>query len=342
MTCSKRTFMALAWHLRAILLVPLALATPLADAQPGAQQTPFSAFVPPDINAPPKGDWPVTFSSPQGDAPGVTIPGAYFKPVGTPRGAVVIVNAAVGWTDAREGNYGRALSSAGYGVLVIDTYGPRAIVNTQGDNAKLSAYAQARDAFAARRYLISLGLPADRMAVMGTGRGGTIALLAADRTFVPDETDRFSLAIAISAGCMFHPRAPKPGASVFMAIADKDNVAGVSPCRDLAKEYAAAGGSVAVKTYPGASNSFEGHPVMVRMVRDHFMETFVDCKVPVEADGRASLNARLFAESDYAALISEMRRVCMKRGGITWTNLTQKANVTLDVIDFLDANFRRQ
>ena len=76
MTCSKRTFMALAWHLRAILLVPLALATPLADAQPGAQQTPFSAFVPPDINAPPKGDWPVTFSSPQGDAPGVTIPGA--------------------------------------------------------------------------------------------------------------------------------------------------------------------------------------------------------------------------------------------------------------------------
>jgi acetyl esterase/lipase len=44
-----------------------------------------------------------------------------------------------------------------------------------------------RDAFAAKRYLISNGYAADRTAVMGTGRGGTIALLAADRTFMKDE-----------------------------------------------------------------------------------------------------------------------------------------------------------
>ena len=109
-------------------------------------------------------------------------------------------------SDYREGYYGRALSSAGYAVLAIDTYAPRQVTYVERDGSKLSTYAQALDAFAARKYLISLGYPPDRMAVMGTGRGGTIALLAADRTFVRNQKDRFDLAMPISAGCIFHPR----------------------------------------------------------------------------------------------------------------------------------------
>jgi hypothetical protein len=38
--------------------------------------------------------------------------------------------------------------------------------------------------------------------------------------------------------------------------------------------------------------------------------------------------------------MEEMRKSCIKRGGSGWTNLTQKANVTLDLIEFLDSNFR--
>ena len=70
------------------------------------------------------------------------------------------------------------------------------------------------------------------------------------------------------------------------------------------------------------------------------METFVDCSVAVEPDGR-SYNGKIFAESDTAALIVEMRKSCIERGGSGWTDLTQKATVTFDLIEFLDANFRR-
>jgi hypothetical protein len=38
--------------------------------------------------------------------------------------------------------------------------------------------------------------------------------------------------------------------------------------------------------------------------------------------------------------MEEMRKSCVKRGGSGWTNLTQKANVTLDLIEFLDSDFR--
>jgi hypothetical protein len=147
--------------------------------------------------------------------------------------------------------------------------------------------------------------------------------------------------MAITAGCVFHPREPKPGANIFLAVAEKDDITGVKPCQDLANEYAAVGGKVTVKVYSGASNGFDGAITIVRMFRDPVTETFMDCNVLVEPDGRSTYNGKTFAESDYSALIVEMRKSCIKHGGSGWTNPTRKANVTLDLIEFLDSNFRR-
>ena len=47
-----------------------------------------------------------------------------------------------------------------------------------------------------------------------------------------------------------------------------------------------------------------------------------------------------FAEGDTQGLLAEMRRSCVKRGASGWTNTTQKANLTLDLIEFLDSKFR--
>lgn len=324
--------------LSAIAVIGAALVGVHAHAQPQLPPVPVLA---PGIYASPQGGETVSFRSPQGGATDRLIPAVLFKPAGAPVGAVVIVNSPSGWLDAREGHYARSLSTAGYAALVIDTYGPRGIASTQADNAQLSTFAQTRDAFAARKYLISIGYPADRVAIMGTGRGGTIALLAADRTFLQDEKERFALAIAVTAGCLFHPREPRAGATIFMALAEKDEINGVQPCQRLASEYAAAGGQVVVKIYSGASNGFDGHPAIVRMVRDPLVETFVNCYVSVEPDGRSTYNGKTFAENDSGSLIMEMRKSCIKHGGSGWTNVTRKANVTLDLIEFLDANFRK-
>lgn len=316
----------------------------VATALYGQPQLPSSIGARPGVTVPtseqPQGGKRVTFTSPQANAADLSIDAMLYKPDAAARGAVVVVNATPGWSDFREGQYARALSSAGYAVLAIDTYGPRGITGIQSDNAKLSTFAQARDALAAKKYLVSIGYPADRMAVMGTGRGGTIALLVADRTFVQNEGERFAAAMAISASCIFRPKTPKPASRVFIAIGAKDDVAGVQPCKDFANEFANAGGHIDVKVYPGASSGFDGHPDVLGVARDPFMETFVNCSVAVEPDGRSSYNGKIFAESDTAALIGEMRRSCIKRGGSGWTNLTQKAAVTFDLIEFLDANFR--
>jgi dienelactone hydrolase len=333
---------------RAIAPAVVALFAAGGHAQP--DQTvlpPFGGGVNPGTkfmttHAQPQGGALVSFKSSQDDASELSINGVLFKPAGAARGAVVIVNSADGWSDVREGHYARSISSAGYAVLAIDTFGPRGIKEASTDNTRITTYEQAREAFAAKRYLVSLGYPADRIAVMGADRGGTIALLAADRTYMQKaKEERFAVAIAVGPACFLHPRQPKPSASVFIAIGDRNQVTGVKPCEDLANEYAAAGGKSTVKVYAGATSGFDGDPALRVMYRYVATETFADCNVVVEPDGRSVYQGKTFEETDSSALFLEMRKSCVRRGASGYTNVTQKANVTLDLIDFLDANLPR-
>lgn len=288
----------------------------------------------------PLGGTPFSINSSQQGAPALTIPGILYKPPEQAKGAVVIIGAGGGISNNREGHYARSLSSAGYAVAIIDTYRPRGVMSTISDNSLISVFDQVRDAFAARKFLVDGGYPADRIAVMGSGRGGTIALLAADKTFVPSVTDkRFALALAVSPGCFFHPRTPKPVGSVFIGTGEKDSIVGQVGCQDWIKEYTAAGGKVTTKSYKGAASGFDGDPRDLQMFRESTIETFVNCRVDVDGDGRATYDGKSFSESQFAALIAQMRKSCIGRGGDGYTNLTQKANLTLDLIEFLDSNF---
>lgn len=320
-----------------------------AHAQQGGSVTPSrpgdSRYANPWGPSPPSSPIPfggvaVNFKAPQASTPGLLISAYLFKPAERAKGAVVIIGAGGGVSNNREGHYARSLSSAGYMVLVVDSYGARGVQSTTEDNAAVSIFDQALDAFAARKLLIDAGNSADRIAVMGSGRGGTVALLAADRTFVRGADDkRFVIAMAISPGCIFHPLKPKPVASVFIALGDRDNIVGEARCNEWVKEYAAAGGKVISKVYRGAASGFDGDPVDIRMFNFPKIETFVDCRVDVDPDGRSVYVGQSFEESQFAALVEQMRKSCIRRGGSGYTNLTQKANVTLDLIDFLDSNF---
>lgn len=66
------------------------------------------------------------------------------------------------------------------------------------------------------------------------------------RAFGPPEGDRsFALAMAVTPSCLLRPRAPKPLASVFIGLAEKDSLNGAQGCQEIAAEFAAAGGKVA-------------------------------------------------------------------------------------------------
>ena len=201
----------------------------------------------------------------------------------------------------------------------------------------------ARDAFAARRLLIARGIVSDRTAIMGGSRGGTIALLAADRTFLPAETERFQAAIAFYPGCNFRVRAPKPASALFMLEGERDNYTGVKPCQDIAEDYEKAGGKVALKIYPDSTHDFDGDPAHNRMFRDSRAETFINCVAAVEDDGTLVFEGRRFdGDRGFADLVVYLRQQpCAGHGVTMWSNLKQREIAGHDVVEFLNTTFPR-
>ena len=288
----------------------------------------------------PQGGTAITFSPSIEGVGGLASPGVMDKPAGPPTGAIVIVSGGNGWSDNREGHYARSFSSAGFAVLVIDTNRPRGVTSTMSDYAAVSIFDQLQDAYAARRELVDAGFRPDRIAIMGAGRGGTIALMAADKAFGQMHGDkRFALAMAVTPSCVLRPREPQPVASVFVGLAEKDSLNSLSGCQDAAKAFAASGGKITSKVYPGAASGFDGEPSITRLVHDPQVENFTNCTVTVETNGRSSLDGKSFTNLEFVALVAQMRKSCAKRGAFGYTNLTQKANLTLDLIDFLESNF---
>lgn len=309
--------------LRRAIALCLVLALPIAAATAQAQQ--------------PQGGTPVTFDTQDASGRALALAGQLWlpaEPAQTAKGAVVLVHGSAGWTDQREGHHARALQAAGYAALAIDAFGPRSIRTTTDDQSQVSSLQMARDAFAARAFLIERGFAAPTLAVMGFSKGGAAALFAADRTFLARQEQRFAAAIAFYPACNTRPRAPKPASTVYLALAEKDDYAGVQPCEALAAAYREAGGKIDVKVYADAAHGFDGDPAHSAMIRLRFAENYIDCTVLVEEDGSHTYAGKRYARND-PALLADMRGTCVKKGASVWTHARQKEAATRDVIDFL-------
>lgn len=292
-------------------------------------------------NAQPTGGTNVSFSSRDASGNPLLVGGHLWAPQGSAKGAIVLVHGSSGWTDHREGHYGRALSAAGYAALAIDTFGPRGITGTVEDQSRLSSVEMMRDAFAARRFLVQQGYPSDRIGVMGFSKGGMVALYSADRNYLPEETDRFAVSIPFYPGCLVRLRVPKPASVMFLVLGDKDDYTGVEPCQQVANDYSKAGGNVTVKVYPGAAHGFDGHPKMTGRIDVRLAENHMNCLVYLEENGNFTFEGKQYSQPNDPAMVREMRKSCIRKGASVWTNLRQKEAATRDVIAFLDGLFAK-
>jgi len=292
-------------------------------------------------HAQPTGGTDVSFNSRDASANALVVRGHLWVPAGAAKGAVVLVHGSGGWTDHREGHYGRALSAAGYAALAIDSFGARGVTGTAEDQTLVTAADMIRDSFAARRLLIERGFPADRTAIMGFSKGGMVALYAADRNYVPEETERFAASLPFYPGCLIRLRVPKPASTMFMVLGDKDDYTGVKPCQQVADDYRQAGGNVTVKIYPGAAHAFDGNPKHTGRIDLRWVENYMDCEMFLEEDGSFTYRGQRYPRSNDPELVKQLRKTCARKGASVWTNLRQKEAATRDAIAFLDGLFAR-
>lgn len=271
-----------------------------------------------------------------------TVPAVLWKPSGAPLGAVILVHGSGGWSDYREGALGKLLAERGFIALAIDYFSPRGISATMERQGGALASHVALEAFAAKGFLISMGITSDKIAILGFSLGGVVAHYTSDRTFFPDRKDQFYASIAYYPGCILHPIKPQPISKLFFLLGDSDNWTGFESCKELARDYASAGGDVKLKVYEKSSHGFDDHPNLTQLTYLPKIETYVNCQAPINAERIVTFNGKKydFPKEDLA-VVRAMQRSCTKFGASIWTNTTAKQSATSDVVDFLMATIAK-
>jgi len=158
-----------------------------------------------------------------------------------------------GEINARENDWSQRLTSAGYAVLLVDSFGPRGIKALCNDRERsLTPAGRARDAFAAIDWLEKQSFAAkQRIALIGWSNGGSTALRVAGAP----EAKRLRHVIAFYPGCRVILKRgwqAQTDTAIFQGLADDWTPA--APCEELARV-----GGARFVGFPGAFHDFD-HP----------------------------------------------------------------------------------
>jgi dienelactone hydrolase len=220
-----------------------------------------------------------------------TIFGYLFRPAGAQaerRPAVVIVHGSGGVRQVQMGFWAGELNALGVVALVTDSFTPRGVDSTVEDQSRVTSFQMTRDAFAALAFLSRQEfVDAKRVALMGMTKGGTVALLAADRQWQRTAAGHaFAAHLPLYPSCTLQYRNPRPTAPVLMLIGERDNYTGVKLCAAYTERLRAAGGRAELKVYPGAHHGFDGDPSSEREFFLARAENYSDCVIFIEDDGK--------------------------------------------------------
>jgi carboxymethylenebutenolidase len=222
------------------------------------------------------------------DGPGkLTLTGYLFLPA-APEGrvpAIVLMHGRAGaYSSLAKGRYdattltkrhvfwGRFWAARGYVALLVDGFGPRGYpagfaARSYSDRPEAVNEVTVRplDAYAALAYLRGRAdVDPARIALQGWSNGGSATLAAMAETTLQavgtSPGQAFVGALAFYPACKLHDAfkdSYRPYAPVRVFSGDDDEEVSAARCKRLVDDSRAAGGDIAITTYPGATHDFD-------------------------------------------------------------------------------------
>ncbi|WP_293801272.1 dienelactone hydrolase family protein [uncultured Bosea sp.] len=189
-----------------------------------------------------------------------------------------------GAVGARESDWSERLTSAGYAVLLVDSFGPRGIQALCNERERsLTPAGRARDAFAAIDWLDKQSFAAkQRIALIGWSNGSSTALRVAGAS----EAKRLRHVIAFYPGCRVILKRgwqAQTDTAIFQGLADDWTPA--APCEELARS-----GGARFVGFPGAYHDFD-HPSLPLRERKAAYSQRPDGLVTIGSDPKARAEA---------------------------------------------------
>ncbi len=256
--------------------------------------------------------------------------------------AMIVAHGSGGVTESREGEWARRINSIGAAALVIDSFGPRGIVETATDQSRLSTWADVADALNGLKMLASDSrIDPRRIGIIGFSKGAHVALWTAlepVRRSVISDSLKFALHVAVYPGCSTRFVASAvTGAPVSFHLGEKDDYTPIAPCRDYARWFESRGAPTTLTIYPGAYHGFD-RPSEVRWFAK--VQTGGDCTAEVDLDTGQWRRFDTDAVSSDVSALRDYHRRCAQRGAHIGGNAEAARQLVDNVLRFLKDKFR--
>ena len=213
----------------------------------------------------------------------LTLPTEADEGVAVP--AVIFVHGASGplprhqqWLDL--------IHEMGIATVVADHLAPRGEISVIGDHTNVTGAAMTADVLHLLRAAVAHpGIDPGRIAIMGSSKGGGVAIYSAwsplRKTISPEQA--FAAHIALYPPCIYWEDKDFTRSPILLLIGEEDNWTGVRHCVESADELRAAGlHNVEVRLFPHAHHAFDGSTAVQRLGSAYGLS---DCRILIGADG---------------------------------------------------------
>lgn len=199
--------------------------------------------------------------------------------------AIVFVHGSNGWS-AKHELYLDELHRMGIATFRMDSFTPRGVTSTIGEQVSVTETMMISDAFHALRLLSTHPrIDPERIGIMGGSKGGAVALFTAwepirRAALGPDL--KFALHLPLYPPCAMLQRLQFTGAPIQILSGELDEWTPAAPCVELVHALRAAGYPADITVYPDAWHSFDSLEPP-RFVDSAFNIT--KCRFEVKTDG---------------------------------------------------------
>ncbi|MBT5267644.1 MAG: alpha/beta hydrolase fold domain-containing protein [Rhodospirillaceae bacterium] len=222
----------------------------------------------------------------------------------------------------------------GFVTLQIDSFGPRGIGSTVGNQTNVTAAMMTTDLLRAMKLLAERpGIDPKKIVVMGSSKGAIAALYAAwtpIREKVAGDLDFAGYALLYPL-CATIEDAQITAAPVHVFIGEEDNWTPAAPCIEQVKRMKALGQDWAISLYEGAYHGFDAPIKGIRAMPSAY--SMASCNIALRADGYEYETG-----SGYLLTKAERRsafRFCAKKGSVKMGGYHAADALLKDVETFL-------
>lgn len=236
---------------------------------------------------------------------------------------------------SRHQRYLEIARTKGFVTLQIDSFGPRGVTSTIGNQTKVTAAMMTTDVLRSLQYLSQHpNIDPSKIVIMGSSKGAIAALYAAwtpIRHKVVGELD-FADYILLYPLCVTIEDSDVTKNPVHVFIGKEDNWTPAAPCISEVSRMKALGKDWAITLYEGAYHGFDTPNTGIRGLPHAY--SMADCNVALRTDGYEYETG-----SGYLLTQSQRRlafKACAKKGSVKIGGAHAIDALTRDVGEFLD------